>query len=370
MGWFASFLYSQLFVKLPKPIKDFSGQTIIVTGSNTGLGFEAARHLSSLNANLIILAVRNQVKGEAAKKAILASTGRADATIEIWNLDMQSYNSIQTFCAKANNLPRLDAVIENAGIMTKYFNLVAGYESTITTNVIGTFLLAFGLLPKLKQSAAEYKHQSRLSLVASDMHFIAKFPERHNKDIFAALNNEKSSDMSMERSGSTHQKKRGGFMLIFHTRYAVSKLIQVFGVRELASRLAQGPESTSPAVIINCMTPGACKSDFDRESTGFGRIMGKIMAAIIARTSEVGSRTLLAGISADEESHGSYMADCRVVEYVSSLLCFEFGMRDANTGGRPGPLVRGSDGLALQKKIWDQLISQLETIQPGISQNI
>jgi len=199
MGWFASFLYSQLFVTLPKPTKDFTGQTIIVTGSNTGLGLEAARHLSSLNATLIILAVRNTAKGEAAKQSILASTGRPANSIEVWSLDMQSYDSINAFCAKANTLPRLDAVLENAGIMTKYFKLVAGYEATITTNLIGTFLLALGLLPKLKQSAAQYKIQPRLSIVASDLHFIAKFPEGKSKDIFAALNDENKSDMSMER---------------------------------------------------------------------------------------------------------------------------------------------------------------------------
>lgn len=207
MGWFASFLYSQLFVKLPQPIKDFSSQTIIITGSNTGLGLEAARHVSRLGAALVILAVRNQTKGEAAKKSILASTGRADATISVWELDMQSYHSIQAFCAKANQLPRLDAVLENAGIMTKYFKIVAGYESTITTNVIGTFLLALGVLPKLRQSAVEYKTQARLSFVTSDIHFLAKFPERHNKDVFASLNDEKSAEMSMERSASMHCKK-------------------------------------------------------------------------------------------------------------------------------------------------------------------
>jgi len=203
MGWFASFLYSQFFVKLPKPSKDFTGQTIIITGSNTGLGLEAARHLSHLNTTLLILAVRNITKGEAAKKSILESTGRAATSIEVWDLDMQSYDSIKRFCDRADKLPRLDAVIENAGIMTKYFNLVAGYESTITTNVIGTFLLTLGILPKLRQSATEYKMQPKLSIVASDLHFIAKFSERHEKDIFAALNNEESN-LSMERSVSMH----------------------------------------------------------------------------------------------------------------------------------------------------------------------
>lgn len=142
-------------------------------------------------------------------------------------------------------------------------------------------------------------------------------------------------------------------------------------MRELASRSTRGPESTTPTVIINCMTPGACKSDFDRESTGVGRTISHIMAAIIARTTEAGSRTLVAGIAAGEESHGSYMADCRVTEYViSRCLYFKLRKRDADIVVRPGPMVLGSDGRALQKKLWGQLVRQLETIQPGISQNI
>jgi retinol dehydrogenase-12 len=70
------------------------------------------------------------------------------------------------------------------------------------------------------------------------------------------------------------------------------------------------------------MTPGACQSDFDRESTGVGRIMSNLMSAIIARTTEAGSRTLVAAIAAGEESQGAYMADCRVTEYVILIFIF------------------------------------------------
>lgn len=202
MGWFASFLYSQIFVTLPKPTADFTSQTIIITGSNTGLGLEAARHLSQLNTSLLILAVRDPAKGATAKASILASTGRSPSSIEVWPLDMQSPSSISTFCARAATLPRVDAVLENAGIMTKHFTLAAGYESTITTNVIGTFLLAVGMLPKLRASAAEHQTQGRLSVVGSDIHFIAKFPEGQSKDIFEALNAE-TAEMGMERFVST-----------------------------------------------------------------------------------------------------------------------------------------------------------------------
>ncbi|ERF74162.1 hypothetical protein EPUS_09246 [Endocarpon pusillum Z07020] len=65
-----SLLYSQFFVKLPIPIHSFSGQTIIVTGSNTGLGREAANHIVRLGVSKVILAVRKIRKGEDAKRYI------------------------------------------------------------------------------------------------------------------------------------------------------------------------------------------------------------------------------------------------------------------------------------------------------------
>lgn len=87
-------------------------------------------------------------------------------------------------------------MLANAGIMTKYFKLVEGHESTVMTNVIGTFQLVFGLLPKLKESAKEFDIQPRVSIVASDLHFIAKFKEAKEKEIFKALNDEKTSEIS------------------------------------------------------------------------------------------------------------------------------------------------------------------------------
>lgn len=199
MGWFLNFLYSQFFVTVPKPTKDFTGQTIIVTGSNTGLGPEAARHLSRLNASLIIIAVRNLSKGAAAKQNILQSTNRESSSIEVWELDLQSYDSVKAFVAKANQLARIDGVLENAGIMTHYFKMVEGYESTITTNVISTFLLALLILPKLRESASKFNIQPRLTVVSSELHFIVKFPEGYSEDIFEALNDKEHADMSMER---------------------------------------------------------------------------------------------------------------------------------------------------------------------------
>jgi hypothetical protein len=68
LGFAFSYFNSQLFVtpSIP-PTADFTGQTIIITGSNIGLGLEAARQLVHLKATLIILAVRDVRKGESAK---------------------------------------------------------------------------------------------------------------------------------------------------------------------------------------------------------------------------------------------------------------------------------------------------------------
>jgi NAD(P)-dependent dehydrogenase (short-subunit alcohol dehydrogenase family) len=110
---FSNVIYSNLFVTLPVPnqVSDISEQIMIVTGSNTGLGLEASRHLSRLGLNKLIMAVRSPAKGEEAKRNILASTGKPDTSIEVWNLDMDSYESIKAFANRAAQLPRLDGVL-------------------------------------------------------------------------------------------------------------------------------------------------------------------------------------------------------------------------------------------------------------------
>jgi NAD(P)-dependent dehydrogenase (short-subunit alcohol dehydrogenase family) len=164
----SEFLWSQ-FKKLPYPDGNFKGQTIIVTGSNCGLGFEAARHFARLKASRVILACRNVQKGEAAKAEIEKST-KAENVVEVWQVDLASYDSVKSFCARAQTLQRLDVVIENAGIATPKFELCEGNESTITVNVISTFLMALLLLPKLRETAEKFNVTPRLTITSSDAH--------------------------------------------------------------------------------------------------------------------------------------------------------------------------------------------------------
>lgn len=132
-------------------------------------------------------------------------------------------------------------------------------------------------------------------------------------------------------------------------RYPTTKLLEVFMVRALASRMDSGPHADEP-VILNCLNPGLCHSSLSREATGLRAVMFKILKFLLARTTEVGSRTLVAGAEAGKESHGQYMSNCEVVE--------------------PSAFVRSEEGMKTQERVYTELMEILEKIQPGISKNI
>ncbi len=195
LSFILRFLYSQLLISVPYPKKDFTGQTVIVTGSNTGLGLEAARHFSRLNAERIILAVRNVEKGEVAKKSIEASTNRR-GVVEVWQLDLTSYDSVKQFARRAEGLNRLDVLLENAGLLTKNFTMAEEDELTITINVVSTFLLGLLLLPKLHETSAKFNVLPRLVIVTSELHFVTSFKERNSPNIFEELSNKDTANMA------------------------------------------------------------------------------------------------------------------------------------------------------------------------------
>ncbi|KAL8734848.1 MAG: hypothetical protein Q9166_001200 [cf. Caloplaca sp. 2 TL-2023] len=123
--------------------------------------------------------------------------------------------------------------------------------------------------------------------------------------------------------------------------------MEVLIVKELAARIDQ---STKPKVIVNCLTPGACRSDFGRDMTGLDFLMMNVGMFFVARTTEVGSRTLVTAAAAGEESHGKYMADSRV-SFMS-------------------PFVYSAEGAETQQRLWEELSQKLERIQPGLTDNI
>lgn len=323
-AFFLGFLYSQWLRRIPYPQERFEGKTVVVTGSNIGLGFEAARHYVRLGAEKVILAVRSIEKGEKAKEEIEKSE-KSKGVVEVWKLDLQSYKSVKEFAERATKLKRLDVLLENAGIATDKFKLAEENESTITTNVVSTFLLGLLLLPKLKETAKVYNTTPYLTIVSSEVHYFTKMEERKSPSIFEALNDPKKGRMS--------------------DRYNVSKLLEVFAVRQIVADYC--PDANKYPVIINYINPGLCHSGLMREVGSWQYIFKFMMGA---RSTETGSRTLVDATCKGPESHGKYCTDCQI--------------RD------PAPFVLSEEGKKTQERAWKELSQKLEAIQPGILGNI
>ncbi|KAI4630303.1 hypothetical protein J4E80_001238 [Alternaria sp. BMP 0032] len=323
MSSFPAFLKSQLLYtpKVPQP-ETFTGKTVIVTGANSGLGLEATRHFVRCGATTVIIACRTRSKGEAAQRDIEATTKRT-GVLQVWELDLSSYASVKAFAKKCETLPCIDIVLENAGIAQGKFERIEGHEAHITVNVISTFMLALLLLPVLRRTAEIHKTQPYLTIVTSEVHHWTQFPQKKADSIFAELDDEKKADMA--------------------DRYNVSKLMQILLVRHLTQVIIKDKKKES--VVINCVTPGLCKSDLVKDM-GMAPVVFK---KVLGRQVEVGSR-LLVNATALPESQGEYILDDHVEE--------------------PSLLARSKEGAELGKRIWGELAGILEKSSPGITQNL
>ena len=149
-------------------IPDQAGRVVIVTGSNSGIGYEAAKVLAEKHAQIII-AVRSLEKGEAARTTILASTPEAKVTVS--QLDLANLQSVKLFSEKFHQqFNRLDILINNAGIMIPpYSKTVDGFESQMGTNHLGHFALTSLLYDLLSNTPG-----SRVTNVSSNAHNMGK----------------------------------------------------------------------------------------------------------------------------------------------------------------------------------------------------
>jgi NAD(P)-dependent dehydrogenase (short-subunit alcohol dehydrogenase family) len=188
------FLRAQ-FQTLPIYPKACSDGTFIVTGSNVGLGFEAAKRFVKQGARRVIIAVRSTSKGEAAKARIEAETGRRGVA-QVWQLDLASYASVKAFARRASTeLDRIDGVVENASVADHAWVVKEGAEQTLTVNVYSTMLLAVLLMPKLKECAATHKITPHLTVVISVLGFNTRFLKGMEEDTFVKLNEETKDAM-------------------------------------------------------------------------------------------------------------------------------------------------------------------------------
>lgn len=166
---------------------------------------------------------------------------------------MADYTSVKSFSHKVvNDLQRVDAMLANAGISTNQFALAEGLEQTLTVNVVSTFLLSKLCLPVLERTAKANGSPTHLTIVGSNVHAFAdhtSITTLPQGQVLSSLSNEKSADMS--------------------GRYFLSKLLVQLCAQELA---AQTPKTERPggvpSVIINCPSPGWCKTPLFRQDDG------------------------------------------------------------------------------------------------------
>ena len=121
-------------------VPDQSGRVAVVTGANTGIGYETANVLARAGAH-VVLAVRNPEKGNAALARIIAASPKADVTLQ--ELDLSSLASVRRAAdALRRKYPRIDLLINNAGVMWTPKQLTAdGFELQFGTNHLGHFAL-------------------------------------------------------------------------------------------------------------------------------------------------------------------------------------------------------------------------------------
>ncbi|KAI0387564.1 hypothetical protein F5Y04DRAFT_7383 [Hypomontagnella monticulosa] len=316
----SQYLYRQFIAKtkaLTRRDVDLSGKTAIITGSNTGLGLETARQLLDLGLSKLIIAARNIPKAEIARNDLLKGRATNSCEIEVWSLDLSSYESVIKLAEKAKGLESLDIAVLNAGIykVTEEFNPSTGYEEDVQTNYLSNVLLMILLLPLLKEKSK--RSPARLVLVSSDTAAWVQFAEKNSRPILAAFK-KKSEKWSMQE------------------RYGTSKLLGQLFLTELAQRV---PASV---VTLDTTNPGFCYgSELQRGGKGtfLGFLFG-IFTRLIGKPLHIGARTIVhAAVGFGQEVHGQYVEDGLI---------------------RPmAPIIYKPEGEEIAKRLWEETMAEL-----------
>lgn len=140
------------------------GRIMVVTGANSGLGYETTIALAKQGAK-VIMACRSVSKAKSAKDKILQQLPNAE--LEVMEIDLSSLQSVRNFAeAYQNQYNTLDVLINNAGVMAPpYAKTEDGFELQLGANYLGHFLLTGLLLPTLLKTP-----QSRVVTLSSLVH--------------------------------------------------------------------------------------------------------------------------------------------------------------------------------------------------------
>jgi NAD(P)-dependent dehydrogenase (short-subunit alcohol dehydrogenase family) len=254
-----------------------SGKTVVVTGGNSGIGFETAAALAAMGARVLVTA-RNADKGRAAVAAI--ADRLEDAQLQLVVFDLADLSSVRRGAAEIlEQAPRVDVLVNNAGlVLSERRETVDGVEATFATNHLGPFLLTNLLLDRIRASAP-----ARVVNVASTAH--------------------NSARKGIPFDDLQSRKRYRGMRV-----YGQSKLANILFTLELARRL------DGSGVTANSLHPGTVRTGYgaDGDARGFLAFGIKISAPFFLSPAK-GARTsvYLASSPEVERVSGEYFVKCR-----------------------------------------------------------
>ncbi|MFD2416644.1 oxidoreductase [Amycolatopsis pigmentata] len=258
-------------------ITDQRGRIAVVTGANSGVGFETARLLAERGAQ-VVLACRNLAKAAAACDLIRATV--PDAELRTVELDLASAPSVRAAAARIGaEFDRIDLLINNAGASFGTLTLVDGTERTFVTNQLGPFAFT-GLLLRSVLAAPT----GRVVTVSSGNHEMGRL------DL---------DDLAYARRRYSRW-----------SAYSQSKLANVLFTFELQRRLA----AEGKRAIAVAAHPGAASTEFGRNSGGFLRVISapplRWLLAPFANTATEGALPILrAAVDPDVQGGEFYGPD-------------------------------------------------------------
>ena len=261
-----------------KDVPEQNGRVFFVTGANSGIGYEAARTLAGKGAR-VLMGCRSKVRAEEAMANIREEFPKAD--LRYIALDLGDVESIRDAAVLVGQEPRLDVLVNNAGIMMPPRDLtIDGFESQFGVNHLGTFALTGLLLDRLAKGK-----EPRVVITSSMAH-------RNGRIDFDDINAEESYS-------------RWG-------RYAMSKLANLLHMYELDRRLRA---SGSPIMAVACH-PGVADTELARNFPGFLVSLVRPVSSLFMNSAAQGAWPTLAAAAAPGVESGSYFGPSRNGEWV------------------------------------------------------
>jgi hypothetical protein len=260
---------------LDQYIPNLNGKAAVITGANSGIGYEAARLLAMKGAH-VVLAVRNTAKGGKAAREIRSAVPQAD--LQVMALDLASLESIRSFAAALlASYDRLDLLINNAGVMAiPYQKTNDGFEMQFGTNHLGHFALTGLLLPLLLQTP-----QARVVTVSSGLH--------------------RTGQINFDDLQSQHSYSKWG-------AYGQSKLANLLFAYELQRKLtAAGSSVSSVAAHPGYAATNLQYGGSDRSQTSLQTRFMHVLNKVIAQSAEMGALPTVYAAASPAVQGGDYI---------------------------------------------------------------